>query len=353
MDYSNPENRRNHRLSMMVGLSGSLFLAVFGLNALFQSNFLLGYSLLAIMTFVLFSIWLMRDKDNEFYGVQGISLAVIITFTYVLVSGGVDNTGPLWSYPLALIILLLQGFKKGAIAILTLLVIALVVFYLPGIPVAEYSESFKIRFIASFTALAMMSLIYEYLRWKIHGEFVQLNNELHKASLTDPLTQLANRRNAQEQLERLFGLYQRDGDIFSVVMVDIDHFKAINDRFGHDTGDIILSKIATILDQGVRKQDIVSRWGGEEFLILLPHETLEQSINTAEKLRQSIEKLDFSSSGIDDGVTASFGVHSITQSADIKELIVLADKKLYQAKRNGRNCVIGNDANLPNNLIFT
>ena len=104
-------------------------------------------------------------------------MAVVLVYAFLISSGGVDNTGPLWCYPLTMVIMLLQGFRKGVIAVLVLLVIALVLLFYPGIPFvsAEYSISFKIRFVGSFSALAVLSFIYEYMRWRSTETYVAMS----------------------------------------------------------------------------------------------------------------------------------------------------------------------------------
>lgn len=283
----------------------------------------------------------MRYTRNYGYGSYGISTIVAIIFAYLIASGGVENTGPLWCYSFFLIIMLLQGFKKGVMAFLGLLVVAIVLMFYPNLSFvsAEYSQTFKIRFIASLIALGIMASIYEYLRWKSQNDYVVISHELELASRTDALTGLANRRAMQASLEAEQSLFFRHGHPFSIIMMDLDHFKRINDRYGHGKGDELLILIARLLLKEVRQQDLVSRWGGEEFLMLLPQTNYAQSLVVAEKLRKAIEAVDLEVIGIADSVTASFGVECISATQNISALIAEADRNLYAAKRLGRNQV--------------
>ncbi len=124
-----------------------------------------------------------------------------------------------------------------------------------------------------------------------------------------------------------------------LVMADIDLFKNINDKYGHNKGDQILNKCAEIITESIRESDVAARWGGEEFVILLPKTNLENGITTAEKIRKNIEKTDFA---IDGDVTCSFGVAEFSETdTDISKIIEKADQMLYRSKDSGRNTVSG------------
>ncbi len=342
MNIQDADQGRNYLLIMQVGAVGSLFLLVFGINALWQGNHEVGTVLLAVAVLTLGSMSLMHISRNHDYGTNGLSLAVVLVHTYLIASGGIDNTGPLWCYPLIMIIMLLLGFRKGVIAVLVLFLIAVLLFFYPDIPFvsAEYPSSFKIRFIASFSALAILSFIYEYMRWQSTETYVAMSRELDKASRTDVLTGLSNRRDMQDRLEEEYGRFTRHGHCFSIIMADLDHFKRINDRYGHAVGDDLLIMMSHLFSSGVRRQDVVSRWGGEEFLILLPETRLEQAVLVAEKLRSAAELVDLSDIGVAAPVTASFGVQCNCADKTLVELIAGADSMLYEAKRLGRNKVI-------------
>jgi len=168
----------------------------------------------------------------------------------------------------------------------------------------------------------------------------QKNEELTVLSTRDPLTGCLNRRALFEQLKIEWEDAKRYRHALACVMVDIDHFKRFNDRFGHGVGDQVLKKVAKILEEEVRKSDSVYRYGGEEFFILLPHTNVEQAKQAAEKLRCKVESTP--ATGI--SVTVSLGVSSIELDAETPEaLIDLADKALYVAKNAGRNQVVRAD----------
>ncbi len=159
-------------------------------------------------------------------------------------------------------------------------------------------------------------------------------------ALTDPLTGLYNRRMFWEIATKELSKADRYGDYFSIIMLDIDYFKKINDTYGHDVGDMVIKKVAEILKKNVRSSDVVARWGGEEFIIMLPKTGLVDAVKVAEKLREIIEKTPIR---LKDGrvirITVSGGVSTFKGSESLEQLIREADMALYEAKRKGRNRV--------------
>ncbi|MFV2067356.1 MAG: diguanylate cyclase [Pirellulales bacterium] len=162
------------------------------------------------------------------------------------------------------------------------------------------------------------------------------NIELQRLAAHDPLTSCLNRRSFFEQLETQWNNSHRHGSTFAYIMADIDHFKSVNDQYGHGVGDKVLQKVAEILRSTARQGDIVCRYGGEEFAILLPQLDIEDATQVAERYRKAIANTEFT----DLALTASFGVSATSMgAANVQELIEQADKSLYAAKRRGRDQV--------------
>ena len=166
------------------------------------------------------------------------------------------------------------------------------------------------------------------------------NGKLEELSRTDPLTKLWNRRYLHEiiELERI--RIKRAFEPFSFILMDIDHFKNVNDTYGHECGDYVLATLAVILRSAVRKQDLVGRWGGEEFLLFLPKTSLKGAITIAESVRKKIEDYPFSYSSKKIAVTATFGVSQYEKPLSVDECIKLSDDALYEGKESGRNRVV-------------
>lgn len=164
--------------------------------------------------------------------------------------------------------------------------------------------------------------------------------ELGELALTDPLTRLFNRRVYEERLDDAWDMFARDGRRFGVAIVDLDHFKAINDTYGHPFGDTILKSVADTLAAGSRPTDTVVRLGGEEFGIVLPNTDSEQARMIAERLCEDVRQLEFHHQGQTVRVTASIGLALVEEGHDSPRLVgLLADRALYSAKQTGRDRV--------------
>lgn len=165
-------------------------------------------------------------------------------------------------------------------------------------------------------------------------ELIEDNNELTRMALTDSLTGLSNRTAMNQILHKEYSRFERHNHRFGIIMLDIDHFKSVNDNHGHDTGDEVLKKLARIFENAIRNSDFIARWGGEEFLICCT--TIEEAdlLPIAETIRQLVASTEFDSVG---QITASLGCAAIVKGEGIGELIKRADIALYEAKNNGRN----------------
>lgn len=175
---------------------------------------------------------------------------------------------------------------------------------------------------------------------KVNAEFAILNNKLERLATIDELTNLANRRHAMAFFERSWEQASRHNQPLSCIMLDIDHFKTVNDTYGHAMGDVVLSHIAQILDDNARAGDLTARFGGEEFFIICPQTEMEGAMTVAERIRRSVEATRTQSGDLEIGVTISAGV--ARQGENIQtpdDLLKAADEALYQAKRTGRNRV--------------
>jgi diguanylate cyclase (GGDEF)-like protein len=175
-------------------------------------------------------------------------------------------------------------------------------------------------------------------------ELQQANLELLRLSSTDALTQINNRVKLDALLSEEMARASRYQRSFSVILLDIDHFKKVNDTHGHLVGDAVLVRVATVLRENIRKSDAVGRWGGEEFLLVLPETDLHMACVLAEKLRLAIAETDFPTVG---HKTCSFGLTAFIPGDSVTSLIERADGALYEAKRQGRNQVRANERRCP------
>jgi diguanylate cyclase (GGDEF)-like protein len=158
----------------------------------------------------------------------------------------------------------------------------------------------------------------------------------------DGLTKIGNRRSFEERLAEETARHNRYGQPLSLILVDVDHFKAVNDTYGHPAGDEVLRDMAALLGEGLRSSDYPARYGGEEFVVILPHTSREQAALLAERIRQRVAEHVFRIGGAKPGLnlTVSAGVAALTPGASAQDLVLLADQALYLAKNNGRNRVV-------------
>jgi len=173
-------------------------------------------------------------------------------------------------------------------------------------------------------------------RIRNHIALRQALSKLEQLAIRDKLTGLYNRRKLDESFAVEVSRAERYGRPLSVIMLDIDHFKAVNDTHGHPVGDVVLIETAGRLLAALRTSDIPGRWGGEEFLIICPETPLETAYQLAERLRCDYEGLDFPAAG---RLTASFGVAAHCKGHLASDILLSVDQALYRAKNGGRNRV--------------
>ena len=166
---------------------------------------------------------------------------------------------------------------------------------------------------------------------------VKMEEALRESAQTDHLTGLYNRLKFEDSIARELEMKRRYGQRFSLILFDIDHFKEVNDTYGHDIGDQVLKQLAQLLNERMRKTDIIARWGGEEFIVLLPETTLDTALMLAEKIRTAVADFPFEAV---EQVTISLGVTEFLDDDSEQKIIKRVDDALYKAKELGRNRVI-------------
>jgi diguanylate cyclase (GGDEF)-like protein len=197
-----------------------------------------------------------------------------------------------------------------------------------------------------FFLLIILPIIFFYIislkrKHNEYQEVYRLYMDKFRLSNTDPLTQINNRLKLDEELQNTYAHYQRSGISFGLIMIDIDHFKPINDRYGHQTGDMVLKQFADLLNAHSRSTDTIGRWGGEEFMIIYRNADIEGAYIFAEKLRKTIEKSLFKKV---EHISASFGVAQMIPGISLSQLLTQTDAALYSAKRAGRNCTVKSES---------
>ncbi len=176
----------------------------------------------------------------------------------------------------------------------------------------------------------------------VHEKVKQLTlaeEKLKRLAITDTLTELYNRRGTYQWLDEQEIRYRRNHKPFTIFIIDIDFFKRVNDTYGHNTGDYVLKTLAAVMRSSLREQDCLGRWGGEEFILILPDTNIEGSKVLAEKMRKIVEELKIDHNGSKIELTISLGGCCYSKDSELVHCLDKADKALYQSKINGRNMV--------------
>ena len=320
----------------------------------FHGNVLFVFGFITLTNLINFQI-----RSNASFFQNAFMLMVGILFLYLTASGGESNTGPLWFYVFPPMGFYVMGLRHGLILSIGALITVFFIFYFPELPfvTTEYNPDFKIRFLSTFSFVTACAYVLDNSRRTARDELIAMASLYEQAARTDELTMLSNRRDMKECMEKELYRHQRSNSYFSIILMDIDHFKQVNDTYGHDAGDAVLKDFASLLKPLSRKVDIISRWGGEEFLMLLPDTSLVQALAMAERLRTEVEGYLFSYKSTSIPITMSAGVCSVSQHEDINSVLKQADINLYEAKQKGRNRIEppvkkGSMSNSPNNAAI-
>ena len=197
------------------------------------------------------------------------------------------------------------------------------------------ATTFGIR-LGFLALIALANIGFSWLLKREHKLLEHANHRLHNLAITDPLTGLYNRRYLQEELSREVARARREGSHVSVIVGDLDDFKGYNDQFGHLEGDRLLSEIASVILRNTRQMDLVARFGGEEFVIMLPSTTKQEACQVAERIRKDVESL--TSDTHDYKLTITQGIATFPDDArDELQLLSRADRAMYEAKSLGKN----------------
>lgn len=283
-------------------------------------------------------IYIRRKPDCFHKIVIPFLIASHITFTSALINVPDDQFRAIWFYLLILVAYMLDGQKTG------ILITIAAVFTIVGANTVVELQLTDVTLVSIILSLFILSLISQAFTTKatLYARLIESQNkQLVKLANEDPLTGILNARSFYEIGHQLFKVAKREKKQLSILYLDIDHFKKINDSYGHHNGDKVLIAITQVIISALRDSDVLARIGGEEFNILLPETDLEGAEVLAEKIRHIIETNPVSLDKLRITVTTSIGVAAIEEHDHVLDNIQMrADKHLYAAKRIGRNCVV-------------
>jgi diguanylate cyclase (GGDEF)-like protein len=250
-------------------------------------------------------------------------------------TGGIDS--PLIN--LYLLVIIFSALTLGKlVTLLEFILISAAYFYLAQSSVDEGNYS-----ILDFSEMIMTFVPYllvAYLTSLLAADLKNAREGLEQLSDTDELTGLKNRRAFNSALQAEAKKAARYNRVFSVLMLDADNLKPVNDRFGHAAGDKLLVSIAQVVQESLRETDILARYGGDEFVVMLTETTEDRAFEVAERIRAAVENTSFSSSGERVSSTVSIGISSVADNPEEwGDIIARADSKLYESKRKGKNSI--------------
>jgi len=296
--------------------------------------------LVVFAVFTLTSFFIYKKFENWELHQSYISIAFTLLYLFLLATGGEENTGLLWCYSYPLLIFSIVGHVRGKWVVLFALICTPFILFVPDWAWAShsYTDNMKYRFSGSILFVSAMAYLTERSRMMAQQENELAYKKLRKIARSDDLTSIYNRRGIKQKMYQELARVRRDNTEMSVVLCDVDLFKKINDRHGHDVGDAALKVIAQQLSETIRVTDAVGRWGGEEFLILLPNTRLNEGYQLIERVRQNISNTPVTINGIKLDLSISCGISSTRFFIQFDDLIKAADMKLYEAKTHGRNC---------------
>lgn len=337
-------------VSNLFSFIGYTITFVLGISAAIKENGLLSFSL-----FFASSIFFFCHHVHRFPQLGNtISIStrlvfgiLLILMVYLVYSGGVSNTGPLWIYIVPPVAFFFSGLRKGLRSLgVFIIIISTMLFYPDNLLLSTtYTFEFKTRLIYSYLTVTLLFGFYEYSRQQSYNYIEELSQEHQQQAMQDPLTQLPNRRGMREHLNHAYKRLLRSHEPISVMACDVDHFKRVNDKYLHDGGDFVLKSLSNFFLHNIRQQDIVARWGGEEFLFLLPNTSAKDALLLAEKIRKQVENHTINYKHHDIKITLSIGVNEVKPDSSIDQAINQADHSLYVAKEQGRNqCVLSTNA---------
>nr|WP_298111074.1 GGDEF domain-containing protein [uncultured Pseudomonas sp.] len=325
--------RNDFQLSIitLMGLIGVLGISPYAIYRLLEGNYLVGLADCVIVFSTLVAvIYAWRSGDTE---KPGIYLATVLTVGGTLVATNLGVNGVFWLYPLILFNFFMVTPGKAVLA--TALVLLALVSHALLVPGSVFESSYQMTsFLVTSSVAGLLAFIFAYRTRR-------QRDQLQILAIQDPLTGARNRRAMNEELRIAVALNRRHGSMFAILVMDLDHFKRINDTFGHQAGDQVLMDFVKLIRKSSRKEDRLFRFGGEEFLMLLPNTDKAGLLAAAKHLHSQVAQHLLGPGG---PVTMSIGGAILRTGEDWESWLLRADQRLYRAKAAGRNCTVADDA---------
>jgi diguanylate cyclase len=309
---------------------------------------LIGVPMLAAFNVASVSIWaaawLLNRRRRSTLAMWLISAEVVAHATLAVVLLGWNSGFQYYLIPLIPFVMFNDRARSTTVALVSACVLLELLLLRAWSPdsVAEPAALSVFRYVNMLVPFSMLGLLSFYFR----TASADIERKMTEMALTDPLTGLFNRRQMNLRLQEEAARHRRTGTDFSVIIADVDHFKDINDRHGHDVGDRVLARVAHLFAEGLRTGDAIARWGGEEFLVLLPGAHLMAAEEVAQRLRTAAESRLGIGETLAVPLTVTFGVATFASFRSLEACLKAADEALYRGKAGGRNRVVTDHSQL-------
>jgi diguanylate cyclase (GGDEF)-like protein len=330
---------------VMAALSGPLYAFIY---------YALGFGaaakeILACCAFMFVAPFLLRATRSIVLAREVFLCAVFFNFTWLTYSlGGVSAPTAGWLITAPVVAMFLGGvatavfwLAMSCVAVAVIYSLPLLGFPLPDHPVKDITLLYLLCDLGLYIVIVVFVLLFELTKTQGFIKLEQALNFINELAIRDELTGSHNRRHLIKLIETEKDLATSSDTTFSLCLLDIDHFKRINDTYGHSAGDLVLREFAHCIQQQIRDTDSFGRYGGEEFLLMLPRTSQDEAQAFAERVRQRVAQLDFNEVAPELAVTVSIGVAEFRKGESIGQTVARADEALYQAKSGGRNRVVG------------
>jgi diguanylate cyclase (GGDEF)-like protein len=315
--------------------------------------YLLGFSsaaqeILMCCAFMFMAPFLLKLTGSIFVAREVFLCAVFFNFTWLTYHlGGIDAPTASWLVTGPVVAMFLGGVATALFWLAMSCAAASLIYWLqvsgvamPVHPVTDMGLLYLICDVGLYVVVVVFVLLFELTKTQGFIKLEQALKIINELAIRDELTGSHNRRHLIKLIENEKDRTARLGSLFCLCLLDIDFFKRINDTYGHSAGDTVLREFAVTVQRQIRESDSFGRYGGEEFLLMLPETSIDEAIMLAERVRLSIEKIDFSEISEDLALTVSIGVAEFRSGESISQTVARADEALYLAKSSGRNRVI-------------
>jgi diguanylate cyclase (GGDEF)-like protein len=347
LDY---EKERKSQLIFLLTALSLVYLACFTIATVILHRYAETIVLGSIFFIDLINILIFRVQRNISVAGNIMLIATFFMVAFLFYAGGIENSGFIWMFLFTPVAYYLQGLKAGCIWSGLLFITNVVIYLLSftGFIPVHFPPLYIVVIFSAYLLSAFFIMLYEIVQDRYEGiisehsrKLIELNEELKHIAQFDFLTGVHNRRVIEMMIRMEMERFRRFDIYFTLIMLDIDNFKALNDCFGHQFGDQVLQKIAETIQHSIRDIDRVGRYGGEEFMIMLPSTHIESAQIVADRLLIAVRSLNNTTdTGIVVPVTVSMGIAEIEKNVSEEELIKCVDQAMYQAKSCGKDCIM-------------